>query len=123
MAKLKPSKLLIYIPAAHESFYSHSGFTACTEALCFFYYQWSKDKENTHTHTYKSFAASVSASGIDFSTENPYIVFSLIIMHQINSEGINHHERHGSSWGEKLLNLTHKIPLIEGEDCCENASS
>ena len=44
-------------------------------------------------------------------------------MLQINSEGISHHERHGSSWGEKLLNLMHKIPLIKREDCCENASS
>lgn len=47
----------------------------------------------------------LSESGIDLSAKSPCVVFSLIILVQIDSEGINHCERHGCSWGEKLLSF------------------
>lgn len=68
-----------------------------------------KDKEKSPLHP-----GGLAESGIDLSAENPWIVFSLITLHQIDSEGINHHERHGCSWGERLLNFAQKQLHLRG---------
>lgn len=60
----------------------------------------------------------------DLTAVNSSIVFSLIILGEIDSEGINRCNRHGGSGGEKLLNFAQNNPrFIWKEDRCNNASS
>lgn len=65
----------------------------------------------------------LTQNATDLSAENLCIVFTPIILDQINSESINHCERRGCSWGEKLLNFAQKNNFISRMDYCNNASS